>query len=204
MKKTLIYTTKLRSLENMNVKTFNGEKVDMAVKFPMNAIIGDYIKFKDDVNVIILKNTSGDDDHSNEIVEECKKECIETLKDKQCNLSFSVVPMFFDGEKENLKQCYLDLLNALEYKTEIYFDMTYGPKFLPFVSFAAFDYTEKFFDSNVKKIFYGQVYFDDNGKIKDGSEKLCDLTFIYRMDAFCKDINMSSNAFKLMLKTLVS
>lgn len=218
MVKTIIYSTKLKGLEAKQRTVSEGFArpgivVDSKpVKFAINAVIANYIRKGDDVRVLMIKNSDGSVSKSgkkwDDIVEaECREECEETLKPFECNISYTSIPVLFDGSSANIRKIYLDMIGALEYKSEIYFDMTYGPKFIPFVAFAAFNYTEKYYDSDVKAIYYCQAYHTGaQEKTKNivlpGSEKICEFTPIYRLNSFCEQVTVSKEAFKYVVSDL--
>ena len=224
MTKTFVYSTKLNKTADFVAKTYSVPKDISArpnikvsknpVFFPINTVSASFVGKGDDVRVIILKNYEKSDDGSglanaDEVAKICRDECERVFSEAGCKCSFTEIPIMFDGTSDNIGKCYLDLLNALEYKTEIYLDMTFGPKFVPFVVFSAFNYAEKFFKSDACGIYYGQVYFnkdrggDSNGDaIKAGSEELHDLSSIYRLSSFCDYTQSSSAAFKFFVKEL--
>ncbi len=224
MTKTFVYSTKLKKTADFEAKVYSVPKdiserprvkvSDNPVYFPINTVSASFVDKGDDVRVIILKNYEKSDDGSglanaDEVAKICRDECERLFGEAGCACSFTEIPILFDGSSDNIRKCYLNLLNALEYKTEIYLDMTFGPKFVPFVVFSAFNYAEKFFKSDVCGIYYGQVYFNkDRGgnpngsSIKSGSEELHDLSSIYRLSSFCDYTQSSSGAFKFLVKEL--
>lgn len=202
MKKTLIYATKIQKLDPPQIYRVKDEDKGESVCYPMNSIINNVIQENDEVDVIILKNTNGIKDSSSENAEILKKEVQNVLKEKNCSITFKEIPMLFEGTSSNLKKCFLDLLSNLEYKSEIYVDVTFGPKFIPFLVFASINYSEKYFDSNCKAIYYGEVYFDENNKVMKDSAKLRNLTSVYRLNSVCNEIVASPKGYKFIIGNL--
>lgn len=200
MKKTLIYSTMMQDVDACVYENrFHKER---SVNFPMNEIIDEIVCRGDDVDVIIIQNNSSKINASEKTLL-CENECREVLKNSGCKLHFEVINAEFDGEPGNIKNVYLELMEKFHDKREIYLDMTYGPKYLPFVVFAAMGYAEKYFESEINGIYYGQVFFERvNGKSVAVNPKLNELSSIYRLNSFCNNIETSKEAFKFMVKEL--
>ncbi len=214
MIKTFIYSTKLKDLQFKKYSVSGLDcndglvPLDEDVGFAMNAVVGNHVSEGDDVRVMILENSDSEKgpdgaDLSEKVVIQCKEECNRVFSYKGCDdIKFSVIRMPFKGTAENIKSCYMKMLDALEYETEIYFDMTYGPKFIPPIAFSAFNYAERFFKCNVRAIYYGEVHFSSKNALQDsvlsGDCELRELTSVYRLGSFCSLVQASPDAFKYL------
>ena len=69
---------------------------------------------------------------------------------------------------------------ALILNSQIYADITFGPKPLPMILMCALSFAEKFLNCDVKSVIYGKVNFDDNNKVT--SPELYDVTSLYYLN----------------------
>lgn len=93
------------------------------------------------------------------------------------------------------------IVDGLDTGSHILADITYGPKDLPVVIFAALHFAEKFLDCTVENILYGQASFADGRPV---GTRLCDMSPLYCLDSItglvrCDDPDKARNMLKALL-----
>ena len=198
MKKIVIATLPLKGDLEKRVYHVDGNALiatEKPIYYAANPALARTLKSDDEVKVILLETKGGE----NAGAENAKK-FIEELNDFNtvgAKISKEIIPSAFDPSKTNFTGLYKTLIKELEQDSEIYADVTYGPKPLAFIALALIQFAEKFFDCTVGSIVYSKVEFA-GGKIKDGSELIYDITPLYLLNSFTATIESSTgeNAIK--------
>lgn len=160
------------------------------VYYAINAVLAKTLKTDDNVKIILLETKAGDKAGSknaqffmNELNE---------INDKiKAKIRYEVIPFEFITEKDGFKELYLNLIKNLEEEAELYADITFGPKSLPLLIFAAMQFGEKFFDCSIGNVIYLKSEFK-NGKIVENSQLICDYTPLYLFNSFTNAIESAS------------
>lgn len=153
------------------------------VIFPINAVLAERLKSGDEVKVVLLK-TSGGDDCAGTNAGRFISELDAINKNIGAAITYETLETAFDESKENHEKRFRQMLDKIENECEIYADITYGPRTLPMVLMCVLNFAEKFFDADIKKIVYGKVeyYTDTDGKRKVKNPELYDLTSLYYLN----------------------
>jgi len=106
-------------------------------------------------------------------------------------ITYEVIPSDFIETKEKFKDLYKRLIKTFENEAELYVDVTFGPKSLPLMIFAAMQFGEKFFDCSIGNVIYLKTEFK-NGKVDESSQIICDYTPLYLLNSFTNTIECSS------------
>lgn len=160
------------------------------VYYAINAVLAKTLKTDDNVKIILLETKAGDKAGSknaqffmNELNE---------INDKiKAKISYEVIPFEFITGKGGFKELYLKLIKNLEKEAELYADITFGPKSLPLLIFAAMQFGEKFFDCSISNVIYLKNEFK-NGNIVENSQLICDYTPLYLLNSFTNAIESAS------------
>lgn len=157
------------------------------VIFPINAILADKLKEKDEVSVILLKTRTKEQEknlQSANNVAEFIRELGEINASIGAKLSYEELESDFSETKENFEQRIHSMLDKLEEDCQLYADITYGPKPLPMILMCAFTFAEKFFNADIKNIVYGKVEFikGEDGKEKPDNPELYDIASLYYLN----------------------
>lgn len=116
-----------------------------------------------------------------------------------------VVPVLTDfSQRRAVHEGLLEtIVEHIEEGSNILADITYGPKDVPFVVFAALNFAEKFLNCEINHIIYGKADFDN--KNAPVNTEVWDLAPIYFINSVTNSINCSdSEEAKEMLKALLS
>lgn len=148
------------------------------VIFPINAVLAEKLKSGDEVKVVLLK-TSGGDDCAGTNAGHFMSELDAINKNIGAAITYETVETAFDESKENHEKRFRQMLEKIEYSCEIYADITYGPRPLPMVLMCVLNFAEKFFDADIKKIVYGKV---DWIKGVPANPELFDVTSLYYLN----------------------
>ena len=165
----VVYTSSDRSLRISN----------RPVRYPINALLETTVSAADDVKVILLSKNdaySFCQQHTDEFIEEFTQ----AIASADIEPKFQVIYTKFSQEKPVHEQLMGYLVNEIDENAHILVDITYGPKDLPIVIFAALSFAEKFLNCEIDSIVYGQASFAQ-GKVVN--QKICDMSPLYYLSS---------------------
>ena len=170
------------------------------VMFPINAILAESLKKDDEVRVILLRtqDKAGNSGRNSGLF---MQELDEINSEIGAKISYETLDSEFKETKDIHEKRLQDMLDKIEEHTEIYADITYGPKPLPMILMCVLSFAEKFLNCDVKSVVYGKVDFDDNNK--PCNPELYDVTSLYYLNNLTssmvadngKDARQSLNEF---------
>ncbi len=169
------------------------------VMFPINAILAESLKKDDEVRVILLRtqDKAGNSGRNSGLF---MQELDAINSEIGAKISYETLDSEFKETKDIHEKRLQDMLDKIEEHTEIYADITYGPKPLPMILMCVISFAEKFLNCDVKSVVYGKVDFDDN---KPCNPELYDVTSLYYLNNLTssmvadngKDARQSLNEF---------
>lgn len=159
------------------------------VYYAINAVLAQTIKSDDDIKVILMETKAGDAAGAKNA--QLFMNELNDLNVCGAAITYEIMPFEFIETKEKIKNLYKRLIKTLEYEAELYADITFGPKSLPLMIFAAMQFGEKFFDCSIGNVIYLKTEFK-HGKIDEGSQIICDYTPLYMLNSFTNTIESSS------------
>ena len=144
---------------------------DTPVRYPVNAMLEKTASPEDEIKVVLLvKNDKYSFSKKNEaaFVEEINR----AVSASGAKIDIVTVDTEFSQNKEVHERLMGRLVDEIEENSHIIVDITYGPKDIPVVIFAALGFAEKFLGCDIDNIVYGQASFS-NGHVynqfsKDG------------------------------------
>lgn len=170
------------------------------VMFPINAILAESLKKDDEVRVILLRtqDKAGNSGRNSGLF---MQELDAINAEIGAKISYETLDSEFKETKDIHEKRLQDMLDKIEEHTEIYADITYGPKPLPMILMCVISFAEKFLNCDVKSVVYGKVDFDDNNK--PCNPELYDVTSLYFLNNLTssmvadngKDARQSLNEF---------
>lgn len=159
------------------------------VYYAINAVLAKTIKSEDDVKVVLLETKAGDKAGTKNA--QLFMDELNELNSCGANITYEVIPSDFIESKEKFKDLYKKLIKTVENEAELYADVTFGPKSLPLMIFAAMQFCEKYFDCSIGNVIYLKTEFK-NGKVDESSQIICDYTPLYMLNSFTNSIECSS------------
>ena len=170
------------------------------VMFPINAILAESLKKDDEVRVILLRtqDKAGNSGRNSGLF---MQELDAINSEIGAKISYETLDSEFKETKDIHEKRLQEMLDKIEEHTEIYADITYGPKPLPMILMCVLSFAEKFLNCDVKSVVYGKVDFDDNNK--PCNPELYDVTSLYYLNNLTssmvadngKDARQSLNEF---------
>lgn len=204
MKKVIICSIPMKEKVDHVVYTSDDKSLPVAgkrVSYPICAFLEMTMTPEDDLKVIVLvkKDNYG---HYNKNTERFKKELFEANVNIGASISYTIIDTAFEEARSIHEHLMGRIVDELSIGSHIVVDITYGPKDLPIVIFAALNFAEKFLECTVDNIVYGQASFVD-GKAID--TKLCDMIPLYCLGTITNTIHCTEpDKAKSMLKALLS
>ncbi|MBO4533328.1 MAG: TM1812 family CRISPR-associated protein [Treponema sp.] len=181
--------SKLNFYNTGNVKS----KYDKDVLYPINAVFAEKLADKDELKIVFLKSITGDakvDKQTEANAEIFKDELNTVIKDKNISVEYLPVESDFDESKENHEIRFKKMISCLENDSELYADITFGPKLIPMMIFCVFNFAERFFNCEISSIVYGKAMHDENNKPHDG--ELFDVSPMYHLNNLTNSMIASS------------
>lgn len=159
--------------QNDNKDLYIGKEI----VFPVNALLANTTKVEDEIDIILLAKET-QDKFVDKNIELFKNEISNLGINATINYKLIVTPFV---EDKNINDYLLEhIINEVEDNSEIYCDVTYGPKSLPIIMFTALRFLEKSCGCDIKNIVYGKVDFSKDG-LKN--PEICDLMSLYYLNS---------------------
>ena len=204
MKKTIICNIPMKENVDLAVYVSDDKSLPVSgkeVRYPINSFLEKTMASDDELKIILLdkKDEYG---HYQKNTDDFKQELDEVNKNIGAKLSYTVIDTDFSQSRVVHEQLMGSIVDELEIGTHILVDITYGPKDLPIIIFAALSFSEKFLECKVDNIVYGQANFVD-GKVVN--TKICDMIPLYCLASITNTIHcVEPEKAKKMLKSLLS
>lgn len=149
------------------------------VNFAINAVLAESLKSDDNIKVVLLRTL--DKDGSSVKNSSLFMQELDAINSEiGAKISYETLDSEFKETKELNEKRLQDMLDKIEENTEIYADITYGPKPLPMILMCVLSFAEKFLNCDVKTVIYGKVNFDENNK--PSNPELYDVTSLYYLN----------------------
>lgn len=157
--------------------------------YAINAVLAQTMKSDDEIKVVLIQTKGGDDAGSKNAT--LFMDELNAMNTCGASIKYEVIPSNFVETKEKFKDLYKSLIKNLETETELYADVTFGPKSLPLMIFAAMQFGEKFFDCSIGNVIYLKAEFKNN-QFVEGSQMIYDYTPLYMLSSFTNTIECAS------------
>ena len=171
------------------------------VYYPINAILADKLKKDDEVKIVLIQTIDKTDtDEQNNVIENTKKfktELSHINESINAKINYVEVSADYNEFKENHEKRIMVILEQMEEGSELYGDITFGPRTVPMEMLCAFAFAEKFYDTNVRKIVYGQVQWKNNEPDKP---QLFDITSLHYLNSLT--YNMQPDSVEKAMESL--
>lgn len=171
------------------------------VYYPINAILADKLKKDDEVKIVLIQTIDKTDtDEQNNVIENTKKfktELSHINESINAKINYVEVSADYNEFKENHEKRIMVILEQMEEGAELYGDITFGPRTVPMEMLCAFAFAEKFYDTNVRKIVYGQVQWKNNEPDKP---QLFDITSLHYLNSLT--YNMQPDSVEKAMESL--
>jgi hypothetical protein len=151
------------------------------VYFPVNSVLAKTMQKNERVQVLLMKSMGGDNKSAINIIK-FKDELDAINASIGAYINYKEITIPFLPSKDVSAETFRKIIGAIDQKSEIIADITYGPKPLPMVIFCALNFAEKYLGVRIKNIIYGKVEFKDN-TLADCSQALFDITPLYYLNS---------------------
>lgn len=157
--------------------------------YAINSVLAQTISADDEIKVVLIQTKGGDNAGSKNA--SLFMDELNSLNTCGASIKYEIIPSNFVETKEKFKELYKNLIKNLENESELYADVTFGPKSLPLMIFAAMQFGEKFFDCSIGNVIYLKAEFKNN-EFVEGSQMIYDYTPLYMLNSFTNTIECSS------------
>ena len=204
MKKTVICNITMKEKTDKCVYPCKDRSLpvsDKAVIYPINAFLEKTMQADDEVTALLLvkKDPTGNyQKNAADFVEEL----LAANEKIGAHIEFKTIETDF-AEEQSVHEALLGrIVDELEDGTHVLADITYGPKDLPIVLFAALNFAEKFLSCEVDNLIYGQVNFQNGVPT---NPQICDMVPLYYLNSVTNTIRAEEpDRARQMLKSLLS
>ena len=203
MSKLLLCNVKMNNTSEKTVYESNGDipASETPVIYPSTAFLEKTLPGTSALSVVLVakKNASGS---YRENVHLCENELSALAEKTKTNISVDVVYTPFSQTPDTHNTLLMEIIDRIPSGAELTLDMTYGPKDLVVVQFAALTFAEKFLSCTVDEIMYGQAEFDGD---KITSAKICGMGSLYYMNSImsrvtCKDPDEAKEMLRVLMR----
>ncbi len=174
---------------------------DTPVRYPVNAMLEMIASPEDEIKVVLLvKNDKYSFSEKNKaaFVEEINR----AVSASGAKINIVTIDTEFLQNKAVHEQLMGRLVDEIEENSHVIVDITYGPKDLPIVIFAALGFAEKFLGCDIDNIIYGQASFSDGQAV---NTRICDMSPLYYLSSVTNTIRCDNpEKARKTLKTLLS
>lgn len=157
--------------------------------YAINAVLANTMQADDEIKVVLIQTKGGDDAGSKNA--QIFMDELNEMNTCGASIKYEIIPSNFVETKEKFKDLYKCLIKNLENESELYADVTFGPKSLPLMIFAAMQFGEKFFDCSIGNVIYLKAEFKNN-EFDEGTQMIYDYTPLYMLNSFTNTIECSS------------
>lgn len=157
--------------------------------YAINAVLANTMQADDEIKVVLIQTKGGDDAGSKSA--QIFMDELNEMNTCGASIKYEIIPSNFVETKEKFKDLYKCLIKNLENESELYADVTFGPKSLPLMIFAAMQFGEKFFDCSIGNVIYLKAEFKNN-EFDEGTQMIYDYTPLYMLNSFTNTIECSS------------
>ena len=168
------------------------------IYFAINAVMANKLNKGDDVQVVLLEK-----EHVNTPkYEQLFKDELGKINEKiGANIEYVSIKTKFEESYEVESELLYKSVLQLEKESEIYADISYGPKTLPFIIFYTLKYAKKVYGANIKMVVYGKVDHN-NGTVSN--PQIFDETPFFSLDDTLELLNGMNpeeaiNLFKVLV-----
>ena len=203
MKKTVICNIPMREKVTKTIYRSDDLSVPVSsreVMYPINAFFEKTLSKGDEIDFVLLAKTD-EYSSSEENIAHFKAEFSEISKGLEIKANFRVINTAFSQKPSVHEELMEKLVDNITTNSQIYSDMTYGPKDMSIILFTALRFADKFLNCQIENIIYGQANFKDGEAF---NTKIYDMMPLFYLNSLTETVNCSDpeNARK-MLKTLL-
>lgn len=204
MKKMILCSVPMKKQVDLCVYTSSDKSLPVSgrpVRYPICSFLEETLRDGDELKILLLvKRDPYSSSEQNAAV--FREELSAAVGDRDVKTAYTVIETNFAQTRAVHTQLMGRIVEELETGSGILADITYGPKDLPVIIFAALHFAEKFLDCTIDHILYGQASFE-NGHAVD--TRLCDMSPLYCLDSVTGLIHCENpDKARSMLNTLLS
>lgn len=204
MKRTVICNIPIQENIKSVVQISNDSSLPVSDKpfiYPIVSYLSQITKDEDEFKIILLVKKDGEHSYA-QYVDIFKSE-MESFSDSiGAGTEYVVIDTDYDQNITVHEQLMGKLVDEIETDSHVFVDITYGPKDLPIVVFAALNFAERFLNCEIDNIVYGKAVFRDNKAI---SSEIFDMIPLYCLSSVTDTIKCDDPLkARQLLKSLLS
>lgn len=148
---------------------------DKPVFYPINAVLADTLSKQDELKIILL-TTENSTENNQKNTELFIQELNSINSDIGAKITYETLDSEFKETKDNHELRLKQMIDKIEDGSELFADITFGPKPLPMILMCVLSFAEKFLKCDVKSVVYGKVTFTGENI---SNPELYDVTSLY-------------------------
>lgn len=204
MKKTVICNIPMKEkIDPVRYSTDNKSLSvsDRKVRYPVCAFLEKTIRPEDEIKAVIIMKKDKYGYYSGN-AEYFKNELEEVNSGIGAAIEYSLIETDFKETRAVHERLMGKIVDELQTGSHIIADITYGPKDLPVVIFAALNFADRFLECTIDNIVYGQASFVDGQPV---DTKICDMIPLYCLSYITSTIRSGDpDKARSMLRDLLS
>lgn len=164
-------------------KSFDGE-----VYYGMNEILANEISKDDEVKIFTIGSSTSTESierNTDYYIEEISN-IIDSIGAKKVIKSIKVP---YENSDIVFESMFSDVIGEIEEDSEVFVDITFGDRIIPFFMFSVVQFAERYLNCTVKAIINMKQDYDKDGKVVEGSHRLNDVTSVYYLNKMVNSMN---------------
>lgn len=204
MKKILICSIPMRGHIEKQTYTSDDKALPVSEKpfrYPILSFLSKTATAEDEFKVVLLAKKDGNEFYQKNI-SDFRGEMDGILTSAGAAAEYVTLDTDFSEDKATHSALMGALIDEIDAGAHVLADITYGPKDVPVIVFAALSFAENSLGCDVENIVYGKAEFKDD---KVATVKICDMSPLYYLSSAANTIQCDDPAkAKQMLHTLIS
>ncbi len=174
---------------------------DQKFRYPLNAYLQKNIAAGEEAKIVLIAQKDSLSRYEQNVVD-FTNEVNDINKSIGAKIEIKVLVADFSFEKVAHHDLLDAIVDEIEEDSVITADITYGPKDVPIVTFAALNFAEKYLNCEVNRILYGKADLNEFGKPVNN---IWDLSTTYYINSISNKINCDDpKKARTVLKKLLS
>ena len=171
-------------------------------RYPLNAYLQKNITSGEEAKIVLIAKKDSFNRYEQNVVD-FTNEVNDINKSIGAKIEIKVLVTDFSFEKGVHHDLLDAIVDEIEEDSVITADITFGPKDVPIVTFAALNFAEKYLNCEVNRILYGKADFNEFGK--PVNNMIWDLSTTYYINSISNKINCEDpKKARMVLKKLLS
>lgn len=163
---------------------------DKEIYYGLNGLLVNELKSDDEIKIFTIGSS-----FSNKAIDVNAKiyeEEINRLFPENIKYTIKSISVPYDESDVVFEKMFSDIISQIEDNSEIYVDITFGDRLIPFFLFSVVQFAERYLNCKLKVIICMKQDYNEEGKVIEGSHRLNDITSVYYLNKMVNSMKVIS------------